>query len=361
MRRGWTFWPSLLLLLLMACGPTGGAPAAPASAPSVGSGASSTAGGGAAATTAGRAESTPESLRKVDLALSTVSATNTPIWVAADYGLFRQHGLDVQITAMSPAAANQALAAGSVPLTITGGSSVSAYVAGNTDLVFVAGLINRAHFKVMGRPEIARIEDLRGKAAGSSTAGSGATLALFETLRRFGLEPNRDVEIIYFREQPNIASGLLAGAVQGAVLSPPFTDQVQGQGARLVVDMLDFNIELLANNVTTTRGFLQREPDLIRRFLMAYVEGIQYAREHKADTIEAIIRGTRNNDRAEAESAYDTYRDLWNPWLSEGAIRTVLNNMDEPGAKTARPADMIDDRILRDLEQSGWLAAHYQP
>ncbi len=356
MRRGRPWWPSALLLLLLACGPTASAPAAPARPPGDASAPSA-----ASDASAPSAEPTPASVQKVDLALSTVSATNTPIWVAADYGLFRRYGLDVNVTPMSPAAANQALAAGSVPLTITGGSSVSAYVAGNTDLVFIAGLINRAHFKIMGRPEITSIEDLRGKSVGSSTAGSGATLALYETLRRFGLEPNRDVEITYFREQPNIASALLAGAVQGAVLSPPFTDQVQAQGARLVVDMLDFNIELLANNVTTTRGFLEREPDLVRRFLMAYVEGIQYARDHKAEAIESIMRGTRNDDRAEAESAYDTYRDLWNPWPSEGAIRTVLNNMDEPEAKTARPADMIDDRILRDLDQSGWLAAHYQP
>jgi len=95
--------------------------------------------------------------------------------------------------------------------------------------------------------------------------------------------------------------------------------------------------------------------------LKAYVEGLQYARDHKADTVESISRGTRNEDRAEAESAYDSYRDLWSPWPTEGGIRTVLNNLDEPAAKTARPADMIDESILRDLEQSGWLAANYRP
>jgi NitT/TauT family transport system substrate-binding protein len=319
------------------------------------------AGSDAPASAPSAAPAAPEAVRKIEMALSTLSATNAPLWVARDYGLFRRQGLDVELTSMSPAAANQALAAGSVPMTVTGGSSVSAYLAGNTEIVFIAGLMNRAHFKVMGRPEIARIEDLRGKSAGSSTAGSGASMALFESLRRFGLEPDRDVSIVYLREQPNIASALLGGAVQGGVLAPPFTQQVQGQGAHILVDMLEFNIELLANNITTTRGFLEREPDLLHRFLMAYVEGIQYARDHKADTVESIIRGTRNEDRGEAESAYDSYRDLWSPWPTEGGIRTVLNNLDEPAAKTARPADMIDDSILRELEQSGWLAANYRP
>jgi ABC-type nitrate/sulfonate/bicarbonate transport system substrate-binding protein len=213
----------------------------------------------------------------------------------------------------------------------------------------------------MGRPEITRIEELRGKAAGSSTAGSGASMALFETLRRFNLEPDRDVQITYLREQPNIVSALMAGAVQAGVLAPPFTDQVVAQGGKVLVNMLDFNIELLANNVTTTRTLLARDPDLVRDFLMGYVEGLQYARDNKADAVQSIMKGTRSDDRAEAESAYDTYRDLWNPWPSEGAIVTVLNNLDEPGAKTAKPADMIDDRILRELERTGWLAEHYRP
>jgi hypothetical protein len=35
--------------------------------------------------------------------------------------------------------------------------------------------------------------------------------------------------------------------------------------------------------------------------------------------------------------------------------------MDEPGAKTARPEEMIDLGPLSELERSGWLAAHVRP
>ena len=49
------------------------------------------------------------------------------------------------------------------------------------------------------------------------------------------------------------------------------------------------------------------------------------------------------------------------PLADGGRIRTVLNNLDEPEAKIARPSDMIDDHLLRELEQSGWLAANYRP
>jgi ABC-type nitrate/sulfonate/bicarbonate transport system substrate-binding protein len=184
-------------------------------------------------------------------------------------------------------------------------------------------------------------------------------MALYETLRRFGLEPNRDVEIVYLREQPNMISGLVAGAIQAAVLAPPFTDQVQAQGARVLVDMREFGIDLAGTNITTTRDFLRREPALAREFVMAWVETMQFVRDNPAATVESIMQGTRSTDRAQAEDAYATFRDLWSPWLSERAITTILNNLDEPGAKVARPAEMIDDRILRELEASGWMATNY--
>jgi NitT/TauT family transport system substrate-binding protein len=371
MRIGW--WGALLALAL-ACqaapgGPTGGvAPAAPA-ASSGGAAPVATSsvpasggaqGGGAAASAPAAAQPTPATARTLGFALSAISPAVAPVWVGAEQGLFRRHGVELELVSMSPASTNQALTAGSVAFSSGGGSSVTAMVGGASDLVFVAGLMNKAHFKIVARPEIARFEDLRGKAAGSTSAGSGASIALYEALRRNGLEPTRDVEITYLRETPNVVAGLLAGVVHGAALAPPFSEQVQTQGARLLMDLREHDIPLTGNNITTTRTFLAREPELSRQFLMGYIEAIQFARDHRAESIEAIVRGTRNEDRAEAESAYGIFRDMWSPWPSEAAIQTILNNLDEPGAKSARPADMIDDRILRELERSGWLAEHYR-
>lgn len=332
------------LLLLLACQP---ATSAPAPAPVQARGPAAE----------GQPPAPP---RPVAFGLTTVSGTVAPIWVALEHGIFARHGLAVETVAMSPAAVNQALLAGNLHLATSGGSAISAYVGGATELVFIAGLLNKAHFKILARPEIARIEQLRGRTIGSSTAGSGASMALLETLRRFGLEPHRDVQISYLREQPNIASGLLSGAVDAGVLAPPFTDQVEAQGARVLVDMRQFNVELTGTNLTTTRTFLAREREVAKRFVMAYAEALRFAREHREPTVAAILRGTQSTDREQAESAYEVFRDLWDLWPTEGAIQTVLNNLDEPGADRVRPAELLDLSILHDLERSGWLAQHYR-
>jgi len=155
-----------------------------------------------------------------------------------------------------------------------------------------------------------------------------------------------------------VLTGLVTGAVQGAVLSSPFTELARSQGMRPLLDMRELAIPLVALNITSTRGQLERDPDLLRRFLMGYVEGLQYTRDHPAETVESIVRGTRTDNRADAETGYRLYSADWSPWPSEAAIQTVLNNVDVPGASTARPAELIDDRLLRDRERSGWLAEH---
>jgi ABC-type nitrate/sulfonate/bicarbonate transport system substrate-binding protein len=351
-----------LLLSLFACGPAAGAPTTPerdgaggvpaASAPAPSS--------GGAAPTASEALP-PAALRRIELPVSTLNAVSTPLWVAADYGLFNEYGLEVEITGMAPATVPQAVSAGSVPLAGAGGGAVSAWVSGATELVFIAGQANKATHKIVGRPEIASMEELRGKTVGSTTAGSTGAIALHEALRRFGLDPDGDVAISYLRDQPSMLTGLLSGAVQGAVLGSPFSERALGEGTRLLADLRQLDVDMLTSAILTTRGQVERDPDLLRRFLMGYVAGIRYARERPADAIESILRGTRDTDRAAAEMAYAVYRDIWTPWPSEAGIQLLIDNLDLPGARTARVADMVDDRLLRELERSGWLAEHLGP
>jgi ABC-type nitrate/sulfonate/bicarbonate transport system substrate-binding protein len=357
MRRDTAVWLSVLVLVTLACQPGASAPSAPR-----GDGASvaTTQAPVSAVAAPVTPVAAPPALRKLDLPLAAISASLAPIWVAVDYGLFLRHGLEVEANGMSPASASQALTAGSSPVGVTGGSTVTAWLGGSTELVFIAGLTNTALFEIIGRPEIASLDDLRGKAAGSTSAGSGATMAMYETLRRNGIEPERDVTISYLRDQPGVLTGLVTGAVQGAVLSSPFTELARGQGMRPLLDMRELAIPLVALNITSTRGQLERDPDLLRSFLMGYIEGLQYTRDYPAETVESIVRGTRTDNRADAESGYRLYNPDWSPWPSEAAIQTVLNNLDVPGATTARPAELIDDRLLRDLERSGWLAEHYR-
>ena len=310
--------------------------------------------------TAGGA-SAPAALRQFDMPLVSTAASMVPFWVADEQGIFQRHGLAPTLVQLPPATAAQALSAGSAPIAAAGGSVVSAWVGGSTDLVFVAGNSNKAPYRVIVRPDITRLEDLRGKAVGLTTPGASPSVAMIEVLRRYGLEADRDVTFTYLRDTQATVAGLLTGVVDAIATSSPQAEYALAEGNRLLLDMRDLDVPILGPQLATTRGLVERDPDLVRRVLMAYVEGLQYARDYPADGITAVMHGGRMDDRELAELAYREYVPLWDPWPSEAAIQTLLDNMDVPAARTARPAEMIDDRLLRELERSGWLAAHLRP
>ena len=346
--------PLVLAAALVACG---GPPAAPPTAPAA---APATPRGGASAPAA-TPEPTPPPLRTLEVPTATLSATSTPLWVAVDHGFFRRHGFEVEVKGLAPAAATQAVQTGSVPFAATAGSTITAFVSGARELTYVAGLLNKVLFQLVAQPDITRIEELRGKTVGTSTSGSSASIALSEALKRYGLEPGRDVTLVYLREQPAIMTGVLTGQVPAGFLAAPFNSQARAQGARLLYDTADSDIEIMGLNITTTHAVLERERDMARRFVMAYIEAIEFARRNPEPTIESIMRGTRNDDRQLAAESYALYRPVWDPWPSAKAIQTLLDNLDVPGVAEARPEQMIDDSVLRELQASGWLATHLAP
>ncbi len=303
-------------------------------------------------------EPSPPALRSIQVPLSAVSGSVTPVWVAAQAGLFRRYGLDAEVVTVSPATAIQAILAGGAPITPTGSGTVTAWVRGARDLVFVGGGVDRAVFKVMSRPDITSVEGLRGKALANTAPTSSGTLAMFETLRRFGLEPDRDYTMTYLREQSAVLAALLSNAIQGTVLGTPLSEEAEAQGMRVLVDMRDLQTDMMSSYVTTTRQTVEADPDLVRRFLMVYLEGMQLARDDPAAAIDAIVRGSGDDNRDHAEAAYAVYRPVWNPWPSAAGIQGLLHYLDDPAARTTRPEEMIDLAPLRELERSGWLAAH---
>src|SRR5205814_3005645 len=64
------------------------------------------------------------------------------------------------------------------------------------DLVMLAGWCNLNSYQLVTRPEIRRVEDLRGKIIGIGRFGAAADWGLRLILRKLGINENKDVQII---------------------------------------------------------------------------------------------------------------------------------------------------------------------
>ncbi|HEX9143476.1 MAG TPA: ABC transporter substrate-binding protein, partial [Candidatus Binatia bacterium] len=159
--------------------------------------------------------------QKVRINWTAVTGAQSGIYVAYEEGLFKKNGLDVELIHIASSSRGiQAILAGELAFSSLDGLNAAQATLKGANIVLVAGATNRFVFSLMGKPEIKRIADLRGKKIGITRVGSSTHTAALYALSQGGLKPS-DYQILPLMEVPNILTALLAGQVDAGVLSPP--------------------------------------------------------------------------------------------------------------------------------------------
>src|SRR5512143_4260689 len=86
-------------------------------------------------------------------------------WIGQEAGLFKKYDLDFRLVLIvSSPVATAANINGDAEIQVTGAiGNVRAYVQGVNDLVFIGGIKNTLTHNILGKPEIKRPEDLKGR------------------------------------------------------------------------------------------------------------------------------------------------------------------------------------------------------
>src|SRR3990167_282400 len=126
----------------------------------------------------GAAQPRPQ-MEKLRFVYSAIGGSQSSVLIPYEAGIFRKHGLDVELLYVAGGGrAAQVVQSGEVPIGLfTGGAVINSNLAGG-DLVVIASSMNVMTFVVMARPEIKRVEDLKGKKVGISRFGSATDFGL---------------------------------------------------------------------------------------------------------------------------------------------------------------------------------------
>jgi len=308
------------------------------------------------------AESQPEKLR---VAISSISTSQVNVWTPLDIGLFKKHGLDVELVYISGAPVGAAaLLSGEVQITQGGVvGSIASNMKGSGTYIILGGA-NKFPYQLVVSPTIKEISDLKGKRFAVSRIGSADHAAAVFVLPRFGLLPEKDLNILQVGSVPARFAALVNGSVQGALLIPPETVKARELGYRILANFSDIDIEYQQNGVYTTRNFINRRPDLLRRFAAAYAEGNHYIHTNPKGTKKIMQKHLQGDDKAIEEAYNDVVVKATPkiPYPSKNGIQTILNFMAKatPEAANAKPEQFIDDRFVKELEDSGLFARLYR-
>ncbi len=117
--------------------------------------------------------------------------------------------------------------------------------------------------------------------------------------------------------------------------------------------------------VATTRAYLAARRTYVVNFMKGFLAAWAFARDpaNKPAVVEVIAQHT-GVDEKKAEVGYDAFFPIWAktrvPKADPAGVANVLQYAKTPEPKTTRPGQFIDNSVLDELRQSGFIASLYK-
>lgn len=297
--------------------------------------------------------------KKIKIGYPAISYNQIHIWIAKDAGLFRKHGLDAEIVFFRGGQmATQALVAGDPPI-VNIGTVVQAGLQGH-DVVLIASSENAYNYSVVARPGISRVEHLKGKRLGVSGFGSASHNASLILLKKFHLEPNKDVALVVAGPTSERLSAVEGGRIDATLLTPSELPRSRKQGLAEVYDLAGLGVEVQGNGFATSRSFIKSQRDTVLSALKGYVEAIHYIYRNRDETKKIVAKYLRLTDAEVLDATYTAFVKTVakRPTPTLKGIQFMLGEvaMKMPNAKTAKPEQFVDLSLLQQLDKEGFFA-----
>jgi NitT/TauT family transport system substrate-binding protein len=295
---------------------------------------------------------------KMTVAYATLGPALSPGWVTSDKGIWRKHGLDVDLVYLGGGSRSvPALLSGSIQLFF--GSDTAAYVAAiqGAKIVKLGVTMNTLGYFLMTSPDIRSIADLKGKVLGIGLGRDLPYAHLTRILRDNGIDPKTDVKLLPLGGGPGgYISALKAGRVQGSLLIPPNHLVAEKAGLKALTKI---DVPTLAGGLNTSQPFLEKNRDTFIRFVKGYLEGIQYMTTNKNESLKTFAKYLQNADPAVNAYLYDDITSRIEKDLrpTREAIQYMLDLivLDLPQAQRVSDKDFWDLSLLDEIQKSGFI------
>src|SRR6185503_2012906 len=227
------------------------------------------------------------------------------IWITKEGRLFDKNGLDVDVLYLESNLVRTALIAGDVPIGAMSGAAMATPRLQGVDLVTVLGFQNFLPFRFVVRPEIKSVADLKGRRVGVAGFGLLAERAARLVLAKLGLNPEKDVTLLQTGGEATRLAALVNGSIDATVLNPPVHKRAVEAGMKVMANMAEMGIPFQNSALVTTQRYIAKNPDVMRRLVKSFVEGIHLVRTNPEVTKRAIAKYMRITDQKELDEAYE--------------------------------------------------------
>jgi len=300
---------------------------------------------------------------KINAGFATVGQGAGPMMVTWKAGLFQKHGLDVARPPVMGGAKGvvRGLMAGEIQFgNLAAPAPLRANLKGEADIVFLTGGINQQF--VVGRPGLHDRSELAGKKIGTVAdggIGDGLVKFIVMKLAAVGIHGLQEIPIAHGAAAE--LDALLSGKVDVVVGTPPECIDAIRHGCKYLIDFAEYGLNYALGGIAARRDYIEKNPQITQKFVTAYVEGMHRYRTDREFTVDVQAEYSGLADRTIAEETYDLTQPGMPraPYPVVASLQTLLDFManELPEAKGADAGRFVDDRFIRELENSGFIAA----
>jgi NitT/TauT family transport system substrate-binding protein len=303
-------------------------------------------------------------LKKIHVGVPSVTVGNIIIFVAKEAGLFEKYGLDAEIVVVQGSGvASKAMIGGSLDVApVATPTVISADLAG-ADLTILAHTMPSVIHALMVKPEIKRVEDLKGKKIAISSFGSLTDFLVRAIMKKKGLSPDRDVSFLQIGGDAERLAALNQGVADAAAISYPGYARAQKLGFAMLWDSSK-EINYPWMEIVTRRATIQRDRGLVLNYMKAHLEGIALFKRDGRFGRRVIRRTLKLNDGELVNESYELFArsfiSIPHPNLSGMKTSFEYVAQTSPEIWNYKAEKFVDVSFVEELDKSGFIKKLYE-
>ena len=243
-----------------------------------------------------RSQSAPATIR-YGAPTATPDITTVSVYFAAENGLFKREGLDVQVTRYpGSTTAIRALLAGDADVVETGADTALLAMESGAPIDILLSPVARGTDVVVARSSVASLADMKGKRYAVSAPGSPGDVLGRLLLQRQGVDPGQ-VQFVALGAPADRIKALLGGKVDATsatilVIEPVLEAIAKGE-VRTLASLGEQFPAIPLSYVVATEKLIKSHREPLVRFVRAQVEGLRWAQAHPDEAARIAVKYIR--------------------------------------------------------------------
>lgn len=303
-----------------------------------------------------------ERAKKLRLAYAGWEIGTAVAYIGVDAGLFKKHGVEIEELPIRDTLSAGVQSLIGVDLLIGFGSPLAVLqpAAGGAGLAMIGSHVRFDQYGMGVGSAIGAVKELKGKKVGVSALGARSDLVARVMLRRAGLDPSKDVEMVAAGMAPARTLALTKNLVQGV----PLNQEVAAQAEKLGIKIIEMkSVPVMTDLLITTRSFIKGEEEMVRRFMKGYANAIQYFVSKRSESLAILKKYFPGNQAISVDAMYDAFSAQLRPLpeLNNEAIQAFVDvgAAVDQRTKNLKPADIIEPKFFDELKGSKFLKDLY--